>query len=83
MMMFLANLVNLKSSDISYIDIVKSERIYGDIILKGVLAVSLHDKSNSWLAPPALQTSEGGFLQLLDSSRFFLKWRCRQYLKGE
>ena len=42
--------VNLKSTDISYIDIVKKERIYGDLIFKGVLSVSLYDKSNSWLA---------------------------------
>jgi hypothetical protein len=42
--------VNLKSTDISYIDIVKSERIYGDLVFKGVLSVSLYDKSNSWLA---------------------------------
>ena len=42
--------VNLKSSDISYIDIVKNERIFGDLVFKGVLSVSLYDKSNSWLA---------------------------------
>ena len=31
-------------------DIVKSERVYGDLELNGVLAVSLVDKSNAWLA---------------------------------
>ena len=41
---------NLKSTDISFIDIVKTERIFGDLIFKGVLSVSLYDKSNSWLA---------------------------------
>jgi hypothetical protein len=41
---------NLKSTDISFIDIVKAERIFGDLIFKGVLSVSLYDKSNSWLA---------------------------------
>jgi len=41
--------VNLKSTDISYIDVVKSERIFGDLVFKGVLSVSLYDKSNSWL----------------------------------
>ena len=41
---------NLKSTDISYIDLVQSERIFGDLILKGVLEVSLTDKSNSWMA---------------------------------
>ncbi len=40
---------NLKSTDISFIDIVKTERIFGDLIFKGVLSVSLYDKSNSWL----------------------------------
>jgi hypothetical protein len=40
----------LKSTDISYIDLVQSERIFGDLILKGVLEVSLTDKSNSWMA---------------------------------
>lgn len=42
--------IKLKSTDISYIDLVQSERIFGDLILKGVLEVSLTDKSNSWLA---------------------------------
>ncbi|WP_297091558.1 hypothetical protein [uncultured Draconibacterium sp.] len=41
---------NLKSSDIAAIDIVKSERVFGDLRFNGVLAVSLKDKSNSWLA---------------------------------
>lgn len=41
---------SLKSTDINFIDIVKTERIFGDLIFKGVLAVSLYDKSNAWLA---------------------------------
>jgi hypothetical protein len=41
---------DLKSTDINYIDIIRSERIFGDLIFKGVLAVSLYDKSNSWMA---------------------------------
>jgi hypothetical protein len=41
---------DLKSTDISYIDIARSERIFGDLIFKGVLAISLYDKSNSWMA---------------------------------
>ncbi|MBT7000845.1 MAG: hypothetical protein HN778_13505 [Prolixibacteraceae bacterium] len=40
----------LKSTDIDFIDVVSRERIYGDLIFKGVLAVSLNDKSNGWLA---------------------------------
>ena len=57
-------LVNLKSSDISFIDIVRSERIYGDLIFKGVLAVSLYDKSNSWLAQqPNVFQFDVSFLQ--------------------
>jgi hypothetical protein len=40
----------LKSTDISYIDLVQNERIFGDLILKGVLEVSLKDKSNFWMA---------------------------------
>lgn len=56
--------VNLKSSDISFIDIVRSERIYGDLIFKGVLAVSLYDKSNSWLAhQPNVFQFDVSFLQ--------------------
>ncbi len=42
--------IDLKSTDISYIDIVQSERVFGDIQINGVLSVSLVDKSNSWLA---------------------------------
>ena len=45
--------INLKSTDISFIDLVKSERIFGDLVFKGVLSVSLYDKSNSWLAQQA------------------------------
>ena len=41
---------NLKSTDISYIDIVQSQRVFGDLQIDGVLAVSLVDKTNPWLA---------------------------------
>lgn len=40
----------LSSTDINYIDIVQSERIFGDIKFNGILSVSLIDKSNSWIA---------------------------------
>lgn len=40
----------LKSTDIKYIDVVQSERVFGDLYFKGVLAVLLNDRSNSWLA---------------------------------
>lgn len=43
----------LKSTDISYIDIVQHERIFGDLHINGVMAVSLNDKSNAWLAQQA------------------------------
>jgi len=39
----------LNSKDINYIDIVQKERIFGVLSFKGILAVSLHDKSNIWL----------------------------------
>jgi len=42
-------LSNLKSLDISYIDIVQSERIFGDLRMNGILSVSLYDKSNLWI----------------------------------
>lgn len=41
---------SLKSTDISYVDIVQHERIFGDLQINGVMAVSLNDKSNAWLA---------------------------------
>ncbi len=41
---------SLKSTDISYIDVVQNERVFGDLYFKGVLAVLLNDRSNSWLA---------------------------------
>lgn len=41
---------NLKSTDISYIHIVEQERVFGDLRFNGVFAVSLYDKSNSWIA---------------------------------
>ncbi len=37
------------SDDIEYVDFVFRERMFGDLVFKGVLAVSLTDKSNSWL----------------------------------
>ena len=40
---------SLKSEDIDYIDLVQSDRVFGDIDIKGVLAVYLYDKSNSWM----------------------------------
>ncbi len=43
-------IAGLKSTDISYIDMVQNERIYGDLKLDGILAVSLNDKSNNWMA---------------------------------
>ncbi len=43
----------LQSTDINYIDIVEEERVFGDLVFNGVFAVSLHDKSNSWLAQQA------------------------------
>ena len=39
----------LKSTDIDYIDLVKRERIYGDLEFNGVLSVLLHDRSNTWI----------------------------------
>ena len=42
-------LASLKSTDIEYIDLVQSERIFGDLLFKGILAISLYDKSNSWM----------------------------------
>jgi len=41
--------VSLKSTDIKYVDLVLAERIYGDMIFNGVIAVSLKNKSNMWL----------------------------------
>jgi hypothetical protein len=43
-------LASLKSTDIKYIDLVQTERIFGDLLFKGILAVALHDESNSWMA---------------------------------
>ena len=42
-------LAGLNSNDIEYIDFVLKERLYGDLNFKGVLSVSLKDKSNSWM----------------------------------
>ena len=43
-------LAELKTEEIDYIDFVKEERIFGDLVLKGVLSVMLYDKTNTWLA---------------------------------
>lgn len=40
---------SLNSTKIDYIDFILQERLFGDLIFKGVLAVSLNDKSNGWL----------------------------------
>ena len=40
---------NLKSTDISKIEIIQDERIFGDLRFKGIIAVSLYDKSNNWM----------------------------------
>jgi hypothetical protein len=42
-------LARLNSNDIEYVDFVLKERLYGDLNFKGVLSVSLKDKSNSWM----------------------------------
>ncbi len=41
---------SLESKDITYIDVVETERIFGDLSFQGVVSVSLKDKSNSWMA---------------------------------
>lgn len=41
---------SFESKDIDYIDIVKKQRLFGNLIFNGVLAVSLKDKTNLWLA---------------------------------
>ena len=41
--------INLKSTDISHIDLVQSERIFGDLILNGAIDVVLKDKSNVYM----------------------------------
>lgn len=46
-------LASLNSTDIKFIDIVQEERLFGDVTFKGVLSVSLFDKSNSWIAQQA------------------------------
>jgi len=43
-------IASLSSADIDYIDMVQAERIFGDLVFKGILAISLYDKSNSWMA---------------------------------
>jgi len=64
----------LKSTDISYIDLVQSERIFGDLILKGVLEVSLTDKSNSWMAnQPNIFQFNVSFLQPARKPGYFVQ----------
>ncbi|WP_346862942.1 hypothetical protein [uncultured Draconibacterium sp.] len=41
---------SLASADIRYVDLVQSERVFGDLKFNGILAVSLYNQSNSWLA---------------------------------
>lgn len=41
---------DLKSTDIEYVDIVQKERLFGDLRFKGILSVSLIDKTNLWMA---------------------------------
>ena len=43
-------LTSLQSTDIDYIDLVQTERVYGDLVFKGIMAVSLNNKSNSWMS---------------------------------
>lgn len=43
-------LSNLKSSDILYIDLVRHERIFGDISFKGIVSVVLREKGLGWLS---------------------------------
>ena len=55
---------SLKSTEISHIDLVLYERVYGDLLLNGVLEVSLKDKSNAWLGnQPNLFRRNISFLQ--------------------
>lgn len=64
----------LKSTDVNYIDLVLTERIYGDMILKGVLEVSLTDKSNSWLAQqPNIFQFNVNFLQPTRKPDYFVQ----------
>lgn len=64
----------LKSADISYIDLVNNERIFGDLILKGVLEVSLKDKSNFWMAQqPNIFQLNVSFLQPDKKARHFVQ----------
>lgn len=60
---------DLKSTEIASIDLVKSERVFGDLRFKGALIVSLKDKSNSWLAQ--------------QPNIFQLKVPCIEYQKQE
>ncbi|HCE56428.1 MAG TPA: hypothetical protein DER09_01200 [Prolixibacteraceae bacterium] len=54
----------LKSTEISHVDLVLYERVYGDLIINGVLEVSLKDKSNAWLGNrPNLFRRNINFLQ--------------------
>lgn len=69
----------LKSTDINYIDLVLTERIYGDLILKGVLEVSLTDKSNSWLAQqPNIFQFNVNFLQPNRKPGYFVQQNLKK-----
>ena len=43
-------LSHLKSSDILHIDVVRHERVFGDISFKGIVSVILREKSIGWLS---------------------------------
>lgn len=40
----------LDSDDIEYIDFVFKQRLYGDLVFNGAIAISLTNKTNNWLA---------------------------------
>ena len=60
----------LQSTDIKYIDVVQEERIFGDLIFMGVLAVTLNNQSNSWLVqqPNVFQFKVNGLQEKVNSS---------------
>ena len=63
-------LAELQSTDIKYIDVVQEERIFGDLIFMGVLAVTLNNQSNSWLVqqPNVFQFKVNGLQEKVNSS---------------
>lgn len=57
-------LKQFNSNEIGYIEYVFKERIFGDMVFKGVVSVSLNDKSNSWLvSQPSIYRFSASFLQ--------------------